>query len=104
MPQISIAVLEMHWERIVHFCADPLLFEEAAQRVALRHSHGELVIDVKIAWRCDWGHHAIRMLRLGKQLLISSGVPTSAFVPEIKILQLDLKHGSLERIQPAVDP
>ena len=94
----------MHRERIVHFRADSLLFEEGAQRVALWRSHGELVIDVKIARRRWWKHDAIRMLRLGKQLLISFGVPTSAFGPLVKILQFDLEHGSLERIQPAIDP
>src|SRR5580765_3533493 len=94
----------MHRERVVHFRADPLLFEKVAQRVALWRSHGELVIDVKISGRRQWKRNAIRMLRLRKQLLISFGVPTSASIPLVKILQLDLEHGSLERIQPAIDP
>ena len=94
----------MHRERIIHFRADPFLFEEGAQFVALRRSHGELVIDVKIARYRRWKRDAIHMLRPGKQLLIPFGIPTPPFGPLVKILQFDPEHGSLERIQPAIDP
>src|SRR6267142_5067675 len=93
----------MHRKRIVHFRANPFLFEEGAQLVTLRRSHGELVIDVKIARHRWWKRDAIRMLRPGKQLLIPFGIPTPPFGPLVKILQFDPEHGSLERIQPAID-
>src|SRR5580765_6894299 len=93
----------MHRERIVHFRADPFLFEEGAQFVALRRSHRELVIDVKIAGNRWWKRDAIRMPRPGKQLVIPFGIPTPPLGPLIKILQFDLEHGGLERIQPAID-
>src|SRR6266550_1409475 len=94
----------MHRERIIHFRADPFLFEEGAQFVALRRSHGKLIIDVKIPGNRWWKRDAIRILRPGKQLLISFGISTAPFGPLVKILQFDLEHGSLERIQSAIDP
>ena len=43
------------------------------------------------------------MLRLGEQLPIPFGIPAAPLRPLVKILQFDLEHGSLERIQPAID-
>src|SRR4051812_12292756 len=94
----------MHWERIVHFRPDSFLFKKGTQLVALRRSHGELIIDMKVSVPCKRKCDAIRMLRPGKQLLIPFGVLTSPLGPLVKILQFDLENGSLEGVQSAIDP
>ena len=93
----------MHRKRIVHFRADPLLFQEGTQLVALRDSYRKLVIDVEIARHRGRQRHSIRMFRSGEQLLVPFGIPTAALGPLVEILQFDLEYGRLKRIQPAID-
>src|SRR5262245_26351464 len=103
MPEVAIAVLEMHWQGIIDLGANTLFLQKVSELIALTNPHRVLIIDVEIAASGLGQLNTIDEVGLGEQPLVALGIAASALRPLVKVLQLDMKNRCLQGIQPAID-
>src|SRR5262249_13544156 len=76
---------------------------EASELIPLADPHGVLIIHVKIPAGSLGQTHTIEQVGIGEKPLVALGIPATAFLPLIEILQLDMKNRRLKGIQSAID-